>query len=166
MAESQYPFEYSPDEEARLRASLSEVRLGKYLEKANFRFDLAMDYYLWNARIAKSLQFPLNVMEVTVRNAVCEHFSLCGAPDEWGFDDVFIQKLAANNPEARTSLNRSKRGLLKDLMNQADFETHVELPGHLNTPSLGLINTNDVIAKMSLEFWLYPDRRRDGSRHG
>ncbi len=73
MADSQVPFAYNQADLDGLTAALSSQRLGKYLNRAGFDQAWAMDIYLWNARLSKSLQFPIHVAEVTLRNAVSEH---------------------------------------------------------------------------------------------
>ncbi|MGR9128935.1 Abi family protein [Rhizobium leguminosarum] len=154
MAESQYHFDYSGDDGTKIKAALTEPRLGKYLQKANFDFDHAMDLYLWNARLAKSLQFPLHVMEVAVRNAICSHLTLSGAPDDWAFDNSYVESLASKNTDIMAALNRSKYLALKDKMKPDAFRRQVKSANYTHIPSFGFINTNDVIANMSLEFWM------------
>lgn len=70
MAESQVPFPYLPAQLQAIRASISEPRFATYLAKGGNHEEYAMALYLYNARVAKAFLFPLNVAEVTLRNAV------------------------------------------------------------------------------------------------
>ncbi|WP_095085647.1 hypothetical protein [Mesorhizobium sophorae] len=154
MAESQVPYPYSAEVTDQIKSSLTEQRLGKYLKHSNFDFPLAMDTYLWNARLAKALQFPVHVVEVTLRNAVDNHIKLQGVPVEWAFASPFLASLAAINGEYIQSLNRAKERLLQDKMSKPDFHVRVKTPPHVYVPSFGLITTDDVIAKLPFEFWI------------
>ncbi|OQM73337.1 Abi family protein [Manganibacter manganicus] len=70
MAESQVPFPYLPAQLQAIRASISEPRFATYLAKGGNHEEYAMALYLYNARVAKAFLYPLNVAEVTLRNAV------------------------------------------------------------------------------------------------
>lgn len=70
MAESQVPYHYDGPSLKELRDSLSEPRFGTYLRLAGNHADYAAALYLYNSRLAKAFLFPLNVVEVTLRNRV------------------------------------------------------------------------------------------------
>lgn len=70
MAESQVPYPYLPAQLKAIRASISEPRFATYLSKGGNHEEYAMALYLYNARVAKAFLYPLNVAEVTLRNAV------------------------------------------------------------------------------------------------
>ncbi|MAW86928.1 MAG: hypothetical protein CMJ42_10405 [Phyllobacteriaceae bacterium] len=72
MAESQVPYPYTPQDLQAIRASISEPRFATYLSKGGNHEEYALALYLYNARLAKAFLFPLNVAEVTLRNAVDE----------------------------------------------------------------------------------------------
>lgn len=154
MAESQYAFEYTAQAEAGIRQSLTEPRLGRYLKRGGFQFASAMRWYLWNARLAKAFQFPLQVMEVTLRNAVVKHLSLNGAPADWAFDATWIANAEAADAGIREILNKSKRQLLRKRMPADEYKAGVTDADPLDVPSFGYLNTHDVTANMSLEFWV------------
>lgn len=78
MAESQEPYVYTEESLSSLRTSLSERRLTKYMVRAQQDEELALAYYLWNARLSKAMRFPLEIVEVTVRNRI--HYAL---QDRW-----------------------------------------------------------------------------------
>lgn len=154
MAESQHAFNYAEPQEAAIRKSLTEPRLGKYLARGGFQFPFAMQWYLWNARLAKAFQFPLQVAEVTVRNAIVEHLRLTGAPAEWAFDKATVDRLEQRDAGIRENLNRSKRQLLWKALSDLEFEAVKAIPETEDIPEFGRIGTHDVVANMSLDFWV------------
>jgi len=153
MAESQYPFNYEETVEDALKGALTEPRLGRFLVKGGYDFPFTMDWYLWNARLTKSLQFPMHAAEVTLRNAVVHHLTLLGAPVEWAFDNAVLTGLARKAAHTRESLNTAKKRLLRERMKQADYQRQVESVNHLDVPSMHLMSTDDVVAKLPFEFW-------------
>jgi hypothetical protein len=70
MAESQVPYPYQQAQLQAIRVSISEPRFATYLAKGGNHEAYAMALYLYNARVAKAFLYPLNVAEVTLRNAV------------------------------------------------------------------------------------------------
>ncbi|RWL98398.1 MAG: hypothetical protein EOR68_15055 [Mesorhizobium sp.] len=162
MAESQHAFDYG-SAEVGIRRALTEPRLGKYLKQGGFEFPYTMQWYLWNARLAKAFQFPLHALEVTLRNAVHEHIVLTGGPEDWPFDTTWISAQEAVGSGIREALNRSKRQLLKRKMTDREYTASVEEVSHLDVPAFGKLNRHDVLANMSLEFWVrlldYPYER-------
>jgi hypothetical protein len=72
MAESQDLFTYDPNASAKLEARLSKSRLAPYIVAAKGDQAFAMKMYLWNARLSKAFLFPLQVVEVAVRNSINE----------------------------------------------------------------------------------------------
>lgn len=81
MAESQVPYPYLQADLQAIRSSVSEPRFSTYLVKGGNHEEYAMALYLYNARVAKAFLFPLNVAEVTLRNAV---------------DSILVTKFGAN----------------------------------------------------------------------
>ncbi len=75
MAESKEFFVYSPAVLTTLDEAISVPRLTSYLAAAKQDRVLAMKTYLWNARLAKAFLFPLQIAEVTTRNAMHGAFS-------------------------------------------------------------------------------------------
>lgn len=70
MGESQVPFPYCAETSDAVHDVLSADRMARYLLRAGGDRDWALSIYLYNARLAKSLLFPLGAVEVAVRNAV------------------------------------------------------------------------------------------------
>jgi hypothetical protein len=89
MAESQFPFPYTQGDLDALKASLSTARFETYLNKAGRNEAFAFALYLYNARLAKAFLFPLNVLEVTIRNAIDESLvAIYGA--DWPRAPAFV----------------------------------------------------------------------------
>lgn len=102
MDEGQPLFSDAPKTFAALRATLSEQRLGTYLKKAGGDETYAFALYLYNARLAGAFLFPLNVSEVTLRNAVdCTLVRTYG--EDWPENRNFVDGVLT--PESRQSLN-------------------------------------------------------------
>jgi hypothetical protein len=153
LADSQIPFPYSSATEQALKSAFTLPRLGKFLLKGGYEFPRVMDWYLWNARLIKSLQYPMHIAEVILRNAIVEHLKMHQAPAEWAFDAAFLSKLASRSPATRESLNKSKERLLREKMSPTDFRSKVKSVPYLDIPGFGLICTDDVVAKLPFEFW-------------
>ena len=72
MAESQVPYPYGPAPLRAIRAAISQPRFAAYMRRAGNQEEYACDLYLYNSRLAKAFLFPLNMCEITLRNAVDE----------------------------------------------------------------------------------------------
>lgn len=153
MAESQYPFQYTPANESSLRTSLTNNRLDKYEFRGGRDFSLSMGLYLWNARLAKSMQFPLHVLEVTLRNAIVEQMTINGASADWAFDLAYIAKLEGRAPGFRDALNKSKRRLFKEKMSAVEFRAKVLPFLGADLPNFGILTTDQVVASLPFDFW-------------
>ncbi len=70
MAESQVLFPYDQPSLEALQAAISAPRFGTYLSAAGHDPAYALGLYLYNARLAKSLLYPLHMAEVSLRNGV------------------------------------------------------------------------------------------------
>lgn len=88
MAESQFPFPYTADDIAALKAAFSSARFATYLVRAGNDDDYALALYLYNARLAKAFLYPLHVAEVTLRNAIDESLVALYGPN-WPRDPIF-----------------------------------------------------------------------------
>lgn len=132
MAECQDLFEYDAALLTELDASLSTARLAPYLlEVGGADQVMAIKLYLWNARIAKAFLFPLHVAEVTVRNAVHSTLSTFFGGDQWIMPGGQIYPRLT--VQSRDTVDKALTRLIED-GNAAP------------TP-------NDVIAKLTFDFW-------------
>lgn len=59
---------------AALRRTISSARLGPYMEAAGYDDDRALNLYLWNVTIGQSFYFPLQTLEISLRNSIGEVF--------------------------------------------------------------------------------------------
>lgn len=125
MAESQVPYTYAHAEFDALTASLSPQRFATYLSKAAGNKHYAFALYLYNARLSKSLLFPLSVTEVTLRNAV-DAALVAAHGQNWHQDDNFRTQVLNDQ-----SLNALDRGFQRARSN----------------------DRGKVIAELTLDFW-------------
>jgi len=123
MAESQSPYPYSAQGLAAIVKCLSDPRFKPYrdLESPG---SPAIEHYLYNARLAKSLLFPLHVCEVVVRNAANDVLK-ANFQSAWYRNPAFESKLI---PKTLAALTKAVG----------------------NAPTG---NVDDLIASMSLDFW-------------
>ncbi|NRH42250.1 Abi family protein [Pseudomonas sp. MS15a(2019)] len=126
MADSQALYPYPPATISELERNLSSERFGAYLTRSGHRPEYAIQLYLYNARIAKSLLFPLHILEVILRNGIDEALSTKFSYD-WHLDQSFIDTLTH---ESNISLAKARHR----------FKYRV--------PS-----KSELIAELSLDFW-------------
>ncbi len=88
MAESQVPYPYTAADFQAVGASLSQPRFATYMTKGGNNAEYAFALYLYNARVAKACLFPLNVTEVTLRNAIDERLIALYGPN-WHLEAGF-----------------------------------------------------------------------------
>lgn len=66
----QYRFSLTPAASRAIEASLSQARLRKYIGETHGDLDRAIQLYHWNCRLCGAFYPPINVAEVTIRNAI------------------------------------------------------------------------------------------------
>ncbi|MBP2171414.1 hypothetical protein J2125_004606 [Erwinia toletana] len=114
MAESQAPYNYDCTG-AGLIASLSVQRFKPYLVSAGHNQDYAFGLYLYNARMAKAFLFPLQILEVTLRNRINDIFcrAFC---EKWCFDHGLRKILSkASLATLDRAINRAKATNTEDM---------------------------------------------------
>lgn len=126
MAESQVPYSYEPDRLKAIRASISEPRFATYMKRSGNHAEYACALYLYNARLAKAFLFPLNILEVTLRNAIDEMLVQRFGP-EWHADQTFRNTILTPNSCAALDKAMSRAGA--------------------NAPR------NQVVATLTFDFW-------------
>lgn len=121
MAQSQAIFTYNNDGQE-IIDSLSTERFETYLERAGYKKSYAFELYLYNSRLAKSFLFPLQILEVSVRNSINNLFI-----NEFGIDwvnDVQFRKIL--NTHSLSSLDkaidRSKSNNNWDIVSNITFD--------------------------------------------
>ncbi|WP_271437108.1 hypothetical protein [Lentibacter algarum] len=125
MADSQHPFDYTEPTVNALTTRLSPERMTTYLSATGGDKDWAFAMYLYNSRLAKSLLYPLNITEVTLRNAV---------------DDVLVKEYGNRWHECpdllNNTLNDRSRGALGIAISR-----------------VGPVSRSKVIAALTFDFW-------------
>jgi hypothetical protein len=135
MAESQDAYTYTAKGLAELETNISPRRFFTYLDHAQRNREGAVGWYLHNARLSKAIRFPLEVVEITIRNRT--HMALT---DRWG--DNWPKSKGFRNAAAEKTLDRLKEVYAKYGENAA---------------------VDRVVASLSFGFWpvLYKDRYRE-----
>ncbi|MFK4046885.1 hypothetical protein ACI2KH_18165 [Roseomonas mucosa] len=116
-----------------LDRSLSLPRLAPYLVRADGDRQLALKFYLWNARLSKAFLYPLHVAEITVRNAMHAVLSSRYGGPAWIFSPPFPL-----TPESMATLTKAVRRLASRRARQGNL-----------TP----ITPNDLVAALTFDFW-------------
>ncbi|CAD0353666.1 hypothetical protein ABQW67_08785 [Xanthomonas hortorum] len=128
MGECQTPFTYDATSIPELKRVISDPRFEPFRKRAGYQSDeLAFAYYLYNARLAKSLLFPLHICEVTLRNALNDLFT-SSFNAAWWRDPAFEALLTV---ESQNALQRAIAVQSK----------------------IGRTGTEDLVAKLSMDFW-------------
>ncbi len=127
MAESQELFTYSTKALANLERNISTARLAPYLVHADNDRVMAMKRYLWNARLAKSFLYPLQMTEVTIRNSMHNAFQQQYRTASWIFSPTF---------EMTTESDTSRK------------VAYARLSRRKPSPS-----ADDLVASLSFDFW-------------
>lgn len=126
MAESQAPYTYTLPLLQELESNLSSPRFSAYVKRAGHHRNYAVQLYLYNARLAKSILFPLHIMEVTLRN---------------GIDAVLSSQFGVKWPH-----EQSFRQLLT-------VESNNSLQKAINRFPKRIPSKDEVISELSLDFW-------------
>ncbi|WP_320200771.1 hypothetical protein RMR16_023425 (plasmid) [Agrobacterium sp. rho-13.3] len=127
MAESQEIFSYSTEALANLERNISAARLAPYLVHAGNDRVMAMKRYLWNARLAKSFLYPLQMTEITIRNSMHGAFRQQYRTASWIFSPTF---------QMTTESEASRKA------------AHGRLVRRKPHPS-----ADDLVASLSFDFW-------------
>lgn len=132
MAESQQPYPYTEIVNLKQKAqwietSLSIERLLPYMRSAGYDYEKAFHQYLYNARLSKSLLFPLHILEVTLRNRIQWVLKEAFNRDDWHEDPNFIDML---KPKSKDSLQKAKSNAKSN-------------------------SIDDVVASSTFEFWTF-----------
>lgn len=128
MAESQASYTYTKSSTSELVRVISDPRFKPFRQKAGFQSDeLAFEFYLYNARLAKSFMFPIHICEVALRNAVNrvfnEHYTT-----GWWRQPAFRDLLTS---ESRAGLDRAV-----DICKRKGKES-----------------ADDIVPTLALDFW-------------
>lgn len=125
MAESQAPYSYTPQLLQDLEVNLSSPRFAAYVKRAGHHREYAVQLYLYNARLAKSMLFPLHIMEVALRN---------------GIDTILTSMFGnswPNNLKFRQMLTPESNNAIQKTINRFS-----KIP-----------SKDDIVSELSLDFW-------------
>lgn len=86
--------DFTPEELTRLAGSISAPRIGRYIRACQGDVPAALGLYQWNLEISAAFFLPLQVLEVTIRNAVSEAIEASYGPD-WTHNRTFMVSLKA-----------------------------------------------------------------------
>lgn len=138
MAESQGG--YAPDAItiAALERSLSPARLAPYLTQAAGDKQLALKFYLWNARLSKAFLYPLHVAEITIRNAMHVALSSIYGGAAWILYNQPRSRQFALTSESQNAWNNAQRRLIARRSRQNNSNP---------------ITPNDMVAALTFDFW-------------
>jgi hypothetical protein len=96
---------------------LTQVRMGRYLQGAGFDEKRAVDMYLWNVALSEAFNFPLHILEVTLRNRVHDVLKAAYVSD-WHLHQPFTRRLEAklcqSMAEAQTRIIKKYGGCTVD----------------------------------------------------
>jgi hypothetical protein len=96
---------------------MSPARLARFRRAANQDKHLALRLYVWNASICEALYFPMQVAEVTARNAISipvrKRFG-----DEWYANSKFLNLLPSRYKETLDSTVTKERKKRRGTLNQ------------------------------------------------
>lgn len=126
MAELVKQYSYTKPALTELAICISLPRFQPYRNRANNNEILAMESYLYNSRVSKSLLYPLNICEIVLRNAA---------------NDVLKADFSQawhRNPSFTEMLVPKTRGLLQEAVMAAKTS-----------------NVDDVVAELTLGFWFH-----------
>ena len=107
-----------------LRRSISESRLGPYLETGPSDVDQFI-HYLWNMALCESVYPVLQCLEITLRNSIHDTVTLAYDKPDW-YDSVLVERERRHIERARSRLESQGK-----------------------TP-----RTDDIVAALSLGFWV------------
>lgn len=115
--------------------TISPERWKTYQRSAGFDDQLAYRLYLWNAAAGQSFHFPLQTLEVALRNVVHQAIATIFGPD-WPTDQNCLNML---HPKQAEDITKAER-------------RHFSIKGKVAT-------TPQVVASLSLGFWTAMLRR-------
>ena len=144
----------------KLQGTLSSPRLDKYLQLANGDEEKAVNIYLMNIHISEAFYFPIQTVEILLRNLTSDLLKSRYGP-EWPYDESFYitfpNDIGIEILNKRESIERKinaikHKGEIKDeLKSRKDggFEARrLPLPNRFKRA-----NTNKIIVELNFYFW-------------
>ena len=86
--------DFTPEEMSRLASTISAPRLGRYIRTCGGDVPNALRLYQWNLEVSAAFFLPLQMLEVSLRNAVAEAIEAAYGPN-WTHSRSFMFSLSA-----------------------------------------------------------------------
>lgn len=123
--------------------AISQPRLEPYIRACFFNRRLAIDLYRWNAEISGAFLAPIQLCEVTVRNAIVETLERVYGHN-WPWSSAFERSLPDPRPPSGRPIFSPRRELVRT-------RNRMTLPGK-------------VVAELKFAFWVELLTRRHNDR--
>jgi len=109
-------YTYDPAGINELEASVSSPRLSTYVRRSEGGSkEAALKLYLWNAQISAKFHFPLQIAEITLRNALHRELTTAYGPDWHAAADLPLQQPEKSKiSRAEKDIRRKGRSLTSD----------------------------------------------------
>lgn len=127
---------------AALERSLSPSRLAPYLTQVAGDKQLALKFYLWNARLSKAFLYPLHVAEITIRNAMHGALSSIYGGPTW-----ILYNQSTSMPQSRQFV------LTSESQNAWDSAQRRLIARRRRQNNSSPITPNDMVAALTFDFW-------------
>lgn len=107
---------YDPININKLDASLSSLRLSTYIRRSeDGSQEAALKLYLWNAQISAEFHFPLQIVEITLRNALHQELKAAYGPNWHTSQNLLLQQFDQNKIDrAIRDIKRKNQNLTPD----------------------------------------------------
>lgn len=127
--------ELTPELSTAFARTISPERWRTYQRAAGFDEQLAYRLYIWNAAAGQSFHFPLQTLEVALRNVIHQAIATIFGPD-WPKDQACLNTL---NPTQVDDITKAER-------------RHYSIKGNV-------VTTPQIVASLSMGFWTAMLRR-------
>lgn len=135
LRQASIAYPVTPALTAAFARTISPERWRTYQRAAGFREELAHKLYVWNAAIGQSFHFPLQTVEVALRNVIHHSLGVLYGPD-WTSDQACRSMLRPKQVEDITKAERRH------------YSIHRQVA-----------STPQIVASLSLGFWAAMLRR-------
>ncbi|MFT8814775.1 Abi family protein [Acetobacter fabarum] len=127
---------------AELERTLSPSRLAPYLTKVAGDKQLALKFYLWNARLSKAFLYPLHVAEITIRNAMHGALSKIYGGPTW-----ILYNQTTSMPQSRQFV------LTSESQNAWNIAHRRLIARRKKQNNSSPITPDDMVAALTFDFW-------------
>jgi Abi-like protein len=144
--------------------TLSAARFGTYAQKKNGDQTLALQLYMWNAKVSAAFVPPLHIAEICIRNAISSAVEGSYKTNAWHEDKTFLLDL--RDPQKGYSPRQNLKDATKDAERQIkianngkyrDTCRHARMHGKSEPPAPDanvIVPVGKVIAELRFAFWV------------